>query len=107
MRVGLIPVLGEMRLHSSKNDSGPRTPIQRHGFAFAALYGVIVVSIIRMGSLAAGIDPNVSMRDTYSTGFLALLLLGLGVASAVGYVVALAISNMLYRFRSFVRARLE
>ena len=81
--------------------------MQRHGFAFAALYGVIVVFIIRMGSLAAGIDPNVSMRATYSTGFLALFLLGLGVASAVGYVVALAISDMLYRFRSFVRARLK
>ena len=81
--------------------------MQRHGYVFSALFGVIAVSLSWAGALAAGVDPHVSMRATYSTLFLGLFLSWLGVSAALAYIAALALSDMFYRFRCYIRARLK
>lgn len=96
-----------MKKHTFDHGADLRTPIQRHGYVFAALYGLVFVSLAWAGALAVGVDPNVSMRATYTTGFLSLFLVGLGIAAVLAYVGALALSDACYRIRCYLKARLK
>ena len=75
-----------------------RTPMQRHGYLFSALFGAISVGLVTLGVELVGLDQRIPARDLPVTT-LALAFIGALACVAVAYLVAMVFSDMIYRAR--------
>ena len=75
-----------------------RTPMQRHGYLFATLFGAISVGLVTLGVELVGLNQHVPARDLPLTT-LAFSLIGVLACLAVSYLVSIALSDMAYRAR--------
>ena len=82
-----------------------RTPMQRHGCLFSALFGAISVGLVTLGVELVGLDQRIPARDLPITT-LALAFIGALACVAVAYLIAMVFSDMIYRARlKWIRSR--
>jgi hypothetical protein len=103
-RAGLIQALGARYSMIKQRQDDPRTPLQRHGYIFSLLFGGITLLLVELGIDLVGFDSS-APANTLPTWLLLLLFVGVLGCVALGYCLALIVSDSLHRLLLKIRSK--